>query len=615
MLWGSEAQRQDALVINLAGRQRMLAQQMARLAFEVGVGEETANAALQETVQTFDQTLRALQDGGDAPYLVNTTVTLRFTRDPEIRSALNEAALVWSDFRALLTDLQQTPRGDPSFSIKIQAIEEKSSTLVERADEVVRLYEAAAVAKVNRLRALQIGFLLGALILLGVGAWITRTSALKPLGELARAANRLSGNDLETTVQVEGPEEMRALSQAFDEMRSRLHHAREELIQWNVTLEQRVAQRTRELETLNEVSREISSRLDIQQVLNSVTDKARKLLGGEVASLCLVDENQHWLKLQTWSGPKQAVTGDAVRADNEFANAVLESNDAMLCGLDVCRGGCRMLSEEYRASHVAAPLRVGNRVIGALCVGSPAQNQFAAESAEMLTKLANVAAIALENARLFAQAERVATLEERRRVAAEMHDGLGQTLSYLGLMTDQVVEFLSEGQDEAAFERLQKTRETIGKATREVRRAINKLMDDAPASQDLCARLRDTLEKIASQHDLESVWRSDGDSAPECSPQTAEQIHNVVREALVNAARHANAKRVSVQVGKEGENYFVTIEDDGKGFDTSQPEPSGHFGLRVMQARAAHIGGRLEIESERGRGTRVRLTFPNGETE
>ena len=118
---------------------------------------------------------------------------------------------------------------------------------------------------------------------------------------------------------------------------------------------------------------------------------------------------------------------------------------AMICGVSSCQGGCRMLSDEYRVSHLAAPLRIGDRVIGALCVGSPAQNHFAAESADMLTKLANVAVIALENARLFAQAERVATLEERRRVAAEMHDGLGQTLSYLGLMTDQVVEFLSDG--------------------------------------------------------------------------------------------------------------------------------------------------------------------------
>ncbi|MBK9207491.1 MAG: hypothetical protein IPL71_03955 [Anaerolineales bacterium] len=144
--------------------------------------------------------------------------------------------------------------------------------------------------------------------------------------------------------------------------------------------------------------------------------------------------------------------------------------------------------------------------IGALCVGSPAQNQFAVESADMLTKLANVAAIALENARLFAQAERVATLEERRRVAAEMHDGLGQTLSYLGLMTDQVVEFLSDGKETSALQRLHKTRETISKATSDVRRAINKLMDDTPVSKDLCTRLHDTLDEIA--HNM--TWNRSG---------------------------------------------------------------------------------------------------------
>jgi signal transduction histidine kinase len=268
-----------------------------------------------------------------------------------------------------------------------------------------------------------------------------------------------------------------------------------------------------------------------------------------------------------------------------------------------------MLSAEYRTSHLAAPLRVGDRVIGALCVGSPVQNRFAAESADMLTKLANVAAIAMENARLFAQAERVATLEERRRVATEMHDGLGQTLSYLGLMTDQVVEFIANGREGAALEHLNKTRETIGKATRDVRRAINSLMDETPLQTNLCANLREALDQIASEHSLKAEWRVDADAAPECSPQAAEQVYNITREALVNAARHANAKQLSVQVGRNNGDYFVIIEDDGQGFDTSQPAPGGHFGLRIMQARAKHIGGRVEIQSMTGRGTRVTLVW------
>ena len=606
--WGLQTQQQDALVINLSGRQRMLVQQMTRLALQLQDGNGSTSATMQESQHMFSQTLSALRNGGPAPYLTNNFVELPVTRDPKLLAALDEVDSAWNGYRSTLEAMASSTAD--GFSLRT-TLAGQSDDLVQKADVVVRLYETASTAKVNRLRAIQVTFLVCALALLTVGAWITRRSLLKPLQDLRLTAKRLGENELDTPVQVEGPEEMRALSQAFDEMRSRLRAAREELIQWNTTLEQRVAQRTQELETLNEVSREISSRLDIQQVLNSVTEKARMLLGGEVASLCLVDDSQHWLKLQALSGPKQAVVGDTMRADNEFADTVLEGESAMICGVGSCRGGCRMLSDEYRTSHLAAPLRVGDRVIGALCVGSPSQNQFAAESADMLTKLANVAAIALENARLFTQAERVATLEERRRVAAEMHDGLGQTLSYLGLMTDQVVEFLSDGQEGEAINRLRKTRETIGKATSDVRRAINKLMDDTPVSKDLCTRLRDTLDEIASGHDLESVWRSDRDSAPECSPQTAEQVYNITREALVNAARHANAKQVSLHVGRDGKNYFVTIEDNGKGFDTTQPAPGGHFGLQIMQARAKHIGGRVELQSKLGGGTRVTLIWSN----
>ena len=603
--WGLQTQQQDALVINLAGRQRMLIQQMTRLSFQLQGGDESASAALQESEQIFSQTLSALRNGGNAPYLTDSMVNLPPTHDPQLLAALDKVESAWSQYRSTL-EAMDSSAGSVSLQL---SLEQQSDDLVQKADAVVRFYEATSTAKVNRLRVTQITFLVFAMILLAVGAWMTRRSLLKPLRDLGLAAKKLGENMLDAPIQVEGPEEMRALSQTFDEMRSRLHAAREELIQWNATLEQRVAQRTQELETLNEVSREISSRLDIQQVLNSVTEKARTLLGGEVASLCLVDTNQHWLKLQALSGPQHAVIGKTVRVDNQFTNAVLAGENAMICGVDSCQGGCRMLSEEYRTSHLAAPLRIGDRVIGALCVGSPAQNQFAAESADMLTKLANVAAIALENARLFAQAERVATLEERRRVAAEMHDGLGQTLSYLGLMTDQVVDFLSGGQGGAALERLHKTRETISKATSDVRRAINSLMDETPASKDLFTRLRDMSDEIASQHDLKLVWHSDSDSTPEWSPQTAEQVYNITREALVNAARHANAKQVRVQVGRSDGNYFVIVEDDGSGFDATQPAPGGHFGLQIMQARAKHIGGDIEVQSTPESGTRITLKW------
>lgn len=602
-LWGSETQRQDALLVNLSGRQRMLIQQITRLTLQLKSGDSSALADLQESERIFSETLSALQHGGDAPYLTDSVVNLPATNNTQILAALREVETGWEQYLSTLDAIVAAPET----GLLQTNLESQSEDLVQKADTVVHLYESNSIAKVNRLRVIQFIFLISALALLAMGAWLTRHSLLKPLQALGVAAKRLGENQLDGAVQVQGPEEMRALSHAFDDMRISLQSARSELIHWNAELEQRVTQRTQELETLNQVSREISSRLDIQQVLNSVTEKARTLLGGEVASLCLVDENQYWLKLQALSGPQKAIARKAIPANEQFALAVLASDHTMICGIDSCKGGCRMLLDEYLASHLAAPLRVGDRVIGALCVGSPSQNQFAHESAEMLTKLANVAAIALENARLFAQAERVATLEERRRVAAEMHDGLGQTLSYLGLMTDQVVEFLADGRESAALDHLGKTRETINMATSDVRRAINRLMEDPLPAQNLYDRLRTTLDEIASQHDLELVWQPEPDSAPECSSTTTEQVINITREALINTARHAQDRRVFVFAGRRGEENFVAVEDHGRGFDSSQPAPNGHFGLQIMRARAEHIGGRIEIQSALEQGTRVTL--------
>lgn len=600
-----QTKQQDALFINLSGRQRMLAQQMTRLALQVQ-NDPAALIALQESKNIFDQTLTALQKGGSAPYTEDQIVNLSGTSAPQILEALNQVEETWNQYRLTLEAIT-SPTADV---MALQPILiQQSDELVQRSDVVVRLYEASSTSKLNLLRAIQISFLICALALLGLGVWVIRASLLSPLHHLSLAIKRLAENRLDIPIQVEGPTEMRLLSEAFEDMRLNLYRARHELQQWNLKLEERVAQRTRELETLNEVSREIASRLDTQQVLNSVTDKARALLGGEIASLCLVDENRHWLKLQAVSGPKQAVVGDTMPAGNQFTLAVFNNDQAMICGVDSCNGGCRMLSAEYRTSHLTAPLKIGNRVIGALCVGSPAQNQFAEESVSMLTKLANVAAIALENARLFAQAEKVATLEERHRVAAEMHDGLGQTLSYLGLMTDQVVEFLSGGKEGEALERLHKTRETITQATSEVRRAINSLMEEDLAQKDLPARLKELLDEIASKHNLQAVCQVDANSSFNLSEQTAEQVYKIAREALINITRHANAHTVRMHIKKQSDEYTLMIEDDGKGFDVSQSKPAGHFGLQVMEARAKQINGSLTIHSQKGHGSQITLKW------
>ena len=216
--WGLQAQEQDALVINLSGRQRMLIQQMTRLALQLQSGDESASSALQESEQIFGQTLLALQSGGTAPYLTDSVVNLPATTDTQILTALHDVETNWEHYRFTL---ETVAASSDSASLQI-TLEEQSDDLVQRADAVVHLYETASTAKVNRLRVIQILFLVFAMMLLAVGAWIIRRSLLKPLQDLGLAAKRLGENMLDAPIQVEGPEEMRTLSRAFDEMRSLL---------------------------------------------------------------------------------------------------------------------------------------------------------------------------------------------------------------------------------------------------------------------------------------------------------------------------------------------------------------------------------------------------------
>lgn len=610
MMWGSETQRQDAVLINLAGRQRMLAQQMARLAVEVD-GTAAVDRTLLEAEQIFDQTQAALREGGVAPYLSDLPVTLPAARDAGILTALHQVDLAWGDFRALVGESPQSLRGNSSLTATRQFIEASASTLVERADLVVRLYEASATAKVNRLRAVQLGFLAGALLLLATGAWVTRQSVLAPLQGLKQAATRLGENDLDSVVHIEGPSELQALSESFDVMRQNLRASRSELLDLMTTLEARVAQRTRELNALNEVSREIASQLDVRQVLTSVTAKAATLLSGDAAMLCLLDEAGHYLQLEAASGVAIAATNTEPASSVDLAAEVLSSRRALVCSHGRCIGGCNLLTNAQAASHVVAPLRIGENVIGALCVSSSRPNHFADEEAEVVTKLANTAAVALQNAQLYAQAERAAALEERNRIAADMHDGLGQTLSYLGLVTDQTVDLLADGQGEAALAQLERIRQTIEQGTRQVRQTIEHLLDRPRSTPELSDLVQQTACEVAEKYGAQVQCRGERD-AGQLSRQAAEQIINITREATENACRHAHAQVIRVHSGRENGHGYVRIEDDGCGFDPAAPgaEPRGHFGLQVMKARAAHIGGKCLIESAPGAGTRVTLTFP-----
>jgi len=600
--WMVRDQDQDALVINLAGRQRMLVQQIISQTLQIQAGQnpDEHRQILRDATTVFDQTLTALIAGGETQYLPGQTVPIPAAGLETIRAELRDLQQRWTMFQDDLHIIETASPGSASFDTAIQSLQALAPQLVRQADEIVRLYEAESERKLAYLGWIQAGFFLCAVGLLVIGVVMIRRAIMTPLQTLKNAAQQIGQGDLDSPVQIAGPPEFTDLATSVDTMRAQLKTLTGEL-------EARIYQRTRELTALYDVIREISSHLDIAHVLDSVTAKARDLLDSDVACLCLLDSAGESLMLKAYNGPQDAVCGSCVLAKHSVAAQVLGREEAMICDV----GGCQTVAPDYRASHLAAPLQVGERVIGALCVGSTRAATYSDEQVRLLTELANSTAIALENARLYEQAERVAALEERQRIAADIHDGLAQTLSYVRLKTGRLADLIARDADEQAAQELTLISAAVDRADHEVRQSIASLRAVPVLDRTLQEHLADVVADFTQsvpEVAIDVVSADDHDVVLESDAMA--QVLRVVQEALQNARRHASASRVTIRLERQGAVYRVMIHDNGCGFDPSAVNGKGHFGLSIMQARAARIGGDLMIEAAPGQGTHVILAWP-----
>ncbi len=214
-----------------------------------------------------------------------------------------------------------------------------------------------------------------------------------------------------------------------------------------------------------------------------------------------------------------------------------------------------------------------------------------------------------------------ATLEERQRIAAEMHDGLAQTLGYLGLKSDEVTALLQKGEVRAAGSAMYQIRSAIGQASAEVRRSISSLRETPPAPQSLQRALDELAVPQPRPGDPAVAFASTVDVPLFLAREEQEQVMRVVHEALANALKHARAANVSIALeqcpGDNGSAHgglVISVTDDGCGFDASTVagESDSHFGLSIMAARAERLGGTLNVATQPGAGTRVELRWPAG---
>jgi signal transduction histidine kinase len=207
-----------------------------------------------------------------------------------------------------------------------------------------------------------------------------------------------------------------------------------------------------------------------------------------------------------------------------------------------------------------------------------------------------------------AQQEQVVALEERHRLARDLHDSVSQSLCGVTMYAEAAARLLAAGQPARAAEHLAQLRADALDAQREMRRMIYELRPATLEARGLVPALRERLAAVEARAGVETTL--EGELPERLSHPVEDALYGIAQEALNNALRHGRATRIRVLVGRHDARAAVEVQDNGRGFDAARLPDGGGLGLIGMRERAARVRGELTIESSPGRGTRVVATVP-----
>ena len=211
------------------------------------------------------------------------------------------------------------------------------------------------------------------------------------------------------------------------------------------------------------------------------------------------------------------------------------------------------------------------------------------------------------------QQRQLAALEERERLGRDLHDGLGQTMGFINVQTQAAQTLLSAGQTQAAQSALEQVTQLAQDSQANIRNYILGLREPSVLPGNLFATLQAYLRTYSQETGIQAVLNlPESKTLPAFPPAVEEQILRIIQESLTNVRKHAAARKVEVLFSFDARQSEIIISDDGAGFDASQPEKETgqHFGLGMMQERAEMAGGRLEVRSAPGHGTKVLAFIP-----
>ena len=367
------------------------------------------------------------------------------------------------------------------------------------------------------------------------------------------------------------------------------------------------------LAAVDEAARAIAGVFDLEDVLQLIVDRVRELVHASYAALGIAGPD----------GRMERFITSGIDLEQRHAIGPLPEGRGLL-GLIIREARSYRIpsiaghpdsfgfppNHPPMTSFLGVPIRARGTSIGNFYLTDKiGATEFSPSDERLVELFAQHAWIAIDNARLHGQARRLAVTEERDRIGRDLHDGIIQALYAVGLSLEDVLELMADAPDEAA-KRVDAAIESINLSIRDIRNFIYGLQPEAVDGSHFVAGLAALAEEVRYGGLVDVRVDLDPAADPGLTTEAGTEVLHLVREALSNAARHARAQQISLELRPSLDGAVLEVADDGVGFDRDRSLDATHHGLANMQARAEAIGGRLEIQSAPGSGTRVTLTLP-----
>jgi len=375
------------------------------------------------------------------------------------------------------------------------------------------------------------------------------------------------------------------------------------LARQNAELYGELQRRLAESESFNRVLVSLLQKTVLEQVLNIVCTEAQGLIGATGSAVLLLTD-QAWLEVKHRLGKPLAAAGP-VPVDGSLAGQVVRGGEPVVLNDPALFAQAQVYQwPADLTALLAVPLRVNGGVIGVLDVVNKAGG-FTEQDVPVMSVFANQAAMAIEHARLQQQAEQLAVLAERQRLARELHDSVTQSLYSVTLYANAAALALAAGKGDVTAGYLQELQETAQEGMRDMRLLIFQLHPPVLEVEGLVAALQARLAAVEGRAGLPTEFRVEGERRLPIAIEA--ELFWIAQEALNNVRKHAAAQHVTVHLHFTAATIALEVLDDGVGFDPGAVPAERRGGLRTIAERTAHMGGKLTYESMPGAGTRVKV--------